>query len=413
MTEQKLDANIIRRSFFNTSIADIYRAIDGGSLVGAYTLLFCSLDALANMDSSESSNKEDCCDTCGQKKSDVALVCTECTKPRPASDAGKIFRNWCDKWIKKEAGQKNCRAQFLYELRCALVHAHGMGKNMKRTYGYQLQHDMPSNHWKQMPVPKRLAEHDLQPGYVLNLESFLAEYVCAAWKFFEAMETTWADQQATVSQRLLNLVGLFALDEKNRIVMLGHPPATFAEMHPALGPLDTADRLSVDMLQHQIHEIFRQKPGMCKCNSVYKYMAEEHDRKERLQKFDFDKLGELGRELNDLIDEYADERITESDFRKKLKDIAKPADNRLVGFPDTEYRLLNIDRDFRNSLKTLAFESKSEPVETVAVSTEDYFTDYIKALDDMMREAVSLNVMHEWQQTDILRGMGVQTYTSP
>jgi hypothetical protein len=412
MSEQKLDASIIRRSFFNTSIADIYRAIDGGSLVGAYTLLLCSLDALANIASSEADEGADACGTCGQKRTDKVSICSECDKPRAASDAGKVFRTWCEKWLKEEAGQKNCRPQFLYELRCALVHAHGAGKNMTRVFGYQLQHDMPSNHWKPMHIPKKLAELDLQPGYILNLESLLAEYVFAAWKFFQAMEATWAEQQAVIRQRLLSLVGLFAMDEKNRVVLLGQPPATFAQMHAALGVLDKPDEISIGMIQHQIHEIFQQRQGMCKCNSVYKYLAEEHDRTERLKKFDFEKLGELGKQLHDIIEGYEGEQLDESDFRKKLKEIAKPADSRLVGFPDTEYPIVNMDRDFRSTLKELAFDSKKDPIEDVVDGVDDYLLDYIKALDDMMREAVSLNIIHEWTESDILRGMGVRTYTS-
>jgi len=409
MTDQKIDAGLVRRSFFNTSIADIYRAIDGGSVVGAYTLLFCSLDALANVASAEADDSgTNHCQACGQRTDIPMQSCGECSQPRPPSDAGKIFRGWCERWIKKEQNQKNCRSQFLYELRCALVHAHGMGKNMKSVYGYQLQHDLPTNHWKQIPVPAKLAEYNLRPGYVLNLESLLAEYVLGAWKFFVSLESTWDHDRQAIKQRLLSLVGLLSLDEKNRVRLIQQPPQTYGQMHSALAIFDNQEEPSVEEIRFQIHEMYRKRPGTCKCESVYKYFVEEHDRKERLTAFDFDKLGNIGKQLHELIDQYADEKVAEKDFRLRMKEIAKPADAILTNFPDTELPLLKVNRNFRASLKDLAFQSKAQSVDDLAIAVQRYLMDFITALSNMLHEAQSLNIITDWTQDDLLRAMGVQ-----
>jgi hypothetical protein len=40
------DPALIKRNFFNGAIADIYRALDGNSVVGAFILTFCLIDQL-------------------------------------------------------------------------------------------------------------------------------------------------------------------------------------------------------------------------------------------------------------------------------------------------------------------------------------------------------------------------------
>jgi hypothetical protein len=408
----ELTAQLIKRSFFNTSIADIYRAIDGNCLTGAYTLLFCSMDALAIIEADEDKPGEDeTCQACKQTLNQTPRVCDDCNQIIPSSQAGKIFRNWCKKWIVKSVGQNDCDEQFLYELRCGLVHAHGLGSSLRHRVGFHLSHDMPQDHWHPLPISNDAEAKGLKPGFVLNLESFLAEYAVAAWNFFADIETKWGERQEILIPKLLSLVNLIGTTPDGNFVTITEPPSRFADMHPALMPFDAQLSPTVSEVQYQIHEIMaRQK--LCKCDTVFKYQSERIRMVERLNKFDFEKLAEFGSSIHNLmIETEKAESVDRKEFHKTLKSFANSASTILNGFPaDTGPRLSKAP-DYIAEIKQITFGNHDHTVEQVLNQLDPWYWSFVDDLCDMMREACSLGVISGHMESDYSRALGLKTTT--
>lgn len=90
------DFSIIERYLFSTAIADIYRAIRGGCLMGAFTLSMCAIDAMAYL-----------------------------RDALPSSNPGPNFKTWVADWMVPL--NKDCRPAVTWALRCGLVHTYGYG----------------------------------------------------------------------------------------------------------------------------------------------------------------------------------------------------------------------------------------------------------------------------------------------
>ena len=98
-----MDTNfsMVKRCFFDTAIADIFRAIRGGSLMGAFTQSMCAIDAMAYL-----------------------------RNALPEKGSRLNFVKWAEDWIVPL--NNNCRPDVLYALRCGLVHTYGYANAMKK-----------------------------------------------------------------------------------------------------------------------------------------------------------------------------------------------------------------------------------------------------------------------------------------
>lgn len=106
---------ILKKRFFATSVADVLRAIDGCSLIGAMTLSVCNIDYLAYLRPVAKTNDEN-------------------------------YKRFVDDFLTSNHPKYN--PKWIYAFRCALVHTYGNAKAFKdaKLGGYLMHHLNPSFH---------------------------------------------------------------------------------------------------------------------------------------------------------------------------------------------------------------------------------------------------------------------------
>lgn len=221
------DFSILKLCFFDTAIADIYRAIRGGSLIGAFTQSMCAIDAMAYL-----------CD---------AL---------PGEGTRANFERWVQDWIVPLNG--NCRPDVLYALRCGLVHTYGYADAMNRcgVRGFSYTHNHPERHWAQ-PRPD---------VYILNLDSHVAEVTVAAYTFFDKLKVNCAADSARArsvidrAQKLIYVKSYIQVqvDPAGQVLILPviRTQDRFAKMDAALASLDDQSQPQVDTIVDAIRKIY-------------------------------------------------------------------------------------------------------------------------------------------------------------
>ena len=221
------DLKEVKLRFFGMAIADILRSMRGRSLMGAFTLTMCAIDALAYLRG--------------------AL---------PSKRNRENFENWVTDWMVPL--NSRCRPDVLYALRCGLVHTYGYAEAMQRCglVGFEYVHDRPAEHWDQ---PMR--------GYWrLNLDSLVAELCVAAFRFFDGVsrqaeqDPAFAEALKGRAQRLLTVQvsQIVPLEPPGRQAILRSQPVfyRFGEMDSALAPLDQVNEPSVAEIGAQIRSIY-------------------------------------------------------------------------------------------------------------------------------------------------------------
>lgn len=227
---QKIDSreyfDILKKCFFDTAIADIYRAIRGGSLIGAFTLSMCSVDAMAYLSDAlpDKGNREN-------------------------------FEKWIQDWVTPL--NSKCRPEVLYAVRCGLVHTYGYAERMKviGIQGFSLTHNHPAQHWTQ-PKPDVV---------VLNLDSLVAEITIAAYNFFEQLQEkeTYLNRIQSIAERAGKLIYVrsyvpvnIAPDGTIIVQQMINTQSCFAKMDTALAPLDNVIKPQVKTIEDEIRKIF-------------------------------------------------------------------------------------------------------------------------------------------------------------
>lgn len=140
---------IAKKMFFRTSVTDILKAIRGESLMGAFTLSVCVIDAMAHL-----RNK--------------------------LPGKNKIADNF-EEWVKDYIipNSAKCKSDILYALRCGLVHTYGFSDALGKcgVRDIEFVHDKPERHWEQPSAN----------SYVLNLDSLVAEVIVGSFNAFDAL----------------------------------------------------------------------------------------------------------------------------------------------------------------------------------------------------------------------------------
>ncbi len=198
---------------FDTIIGDIYRAIRGRSLLGAFTLSMCAIDAMAHLGN--------------------------------ADEQGRIkFEHWAETWMCPL--NNHIEPEVLYAIRCGLVHTHGVSERMKKIReksGMNFTHNNPDQHWKRVN----------NCHYTLNLESHVAEVTIAAVHFFrhlaEEADDGYINGILTRAKDLL-YVRLYTPDG-TRIIR----PDYFANIDAAMSLLDQPEP-TVGALVQSIRRIY-------------------------------------------------------------------------------------------------------------------------------------------------------------
>lgn len=208
------------------SIADFFRAIRGGSFIGAFTQSMCSIDAMAYLYNALPSEKN---------------------------------RKNYEKWVKDFIVPLNqdCEPQILYAIRCGLVHTYGYSERMKQVKmkAVQFTHNDPKSHWNQKK-PKE---------YILNLESHLAEVTIGAIKFFHELKSICMSNPIRAKEivkraQLLSFLririyriheGRWEYTEAYRL------KRRFADMDEALSSLDRKRIPKVKTIEKAIQKIYK------------------------------------------------------------------------------------------------------------------------------------------------------------
>ncbi len=222
-----VDFSLLKYHFFNTSITDILRAIRGKSLLGAFTLSMCSIDAMAYL-----------------------------YNDLPNEEIGENFINWVKKWLVPI--NSDCNPDVLYALRCGLVHTYGFAKAMERCglEGFYYVHNQPNKHWKQPHANV----------FVLNLDSHIAELTIAAYSYFDKLREICkfgTERAKTIIERVQRLIYLQSgiavkQNEKGQmqIFALIRIPQRYAEMNSVLKTLDLRRQPHVGEIRKAIQEIY-------------------------------------------------------------------------------------------------------------------------------------------------------------
>lgn len=180
-----------KRNFFNTAIADIYRAIDGKSYTGAFILTFCLIDYLTWIEFGYTKN---------------------------------AFNNWISKRLKPLNVFYEEKEEELYSVRCGLVHSYGPSNQIltKKFAGYELLHCSPGMHLQRVNTDV----------LKICLYTLLTETVYAAHLIFEELKKKITTEQIN------------RLDQQIKILRR-EPPLFFKEMHRALSCFDNPNTISL------------------------------------------------------------------------------------------------------------------------------------------------------------------------
>ncbi len=180
-----------KRNFFNTAVADIYRAIDGGSLIGAFILSFCLIDHMTWIEF-------------GDEKMGF------------------------NKWIKKRLLPLNIfyseKDEELYSVRNGLVHTYGPSREIlkQKFEGYQLLNCSPAMHLQK--VNNNVIK--------ICLYSLLTEIVFAVHSTFEEFKEAVSEDQLDRMSKQIRIFGV-------------EPPPLFQNMHRALAAFDKPGRITL------------------------------------------------------------------------------------------------------------------------------------------------------------------------
>lgn len=264
--------SLLKFSFFDMAIADIYRAIRGGSMMGAFTQSMCVIDAMAHI-----------------------------YNPLPGKTGDLNFKEWVKDFMVPL--NKNCCPKVLYAFRCGLVHVYGYGRAMKsaRVEDFAFIHGRPELHWAR-----------LEPDtYILNLDSHVAEVTVAAYNFFDKLETSCAgdpEQKSSLMDRAQKLVYVkrYIQDGQMPVETVIRTQGRFAKMDPALVSLDDPDQLQVDTIVDAIQRIYRKRAGVhtiSRPRSQIPGQSQEIGAK-------VDKTGVFGTKLAELLNASPEELVT-------------------------------------------------------------------------------------------------------
>lgn len=147
------DTEEIKNSYFGTVLSDILRAIEGGSLMGAFVLSFCSIDYLAQL--------------------------RQRVFPVVGASYGDIYRNHVigSKYLKRSL--KPSIPDYLWAIRCALVHSYGKVDNKKITPHFthnNSQHHLTIKRGRSKKPTVTINLDDLVTDIILDADAFLSEY---------------------------------------------------------------------------------------------------------------------------------------------------------------------------------------------------------------------------------------------
>ncbi len=184
-----MNSSELRKRFFDTAVADVLRAVDGGSLMGANTLALCVIDYLSYL------------------------------RPKNSAEGIKVnYKSIVDEYLKKVDGRYDSAK--IFALRCALVHTYAGADAMTKANvtGYLFKHKDFKFH---------LSGSD---GVLcLNADSFVADVIWTAHLTFEENMSDAAFENRGDSLLVVSVPGAQMISRK------------YSSFHKALGEFDAAN----------------------------------------------------------------------------------------------------------------------------------------------------------------------------
>jgi len=179
----------LKRNFFSTAVADVYRAIDGNSRIGSFILTFCLIDHLAWIEYGDNPGTY-------------------------------------NKWIKKRLVPVNHfykgNDKELYSLRCGLIHNHGPSRWGEDFKPYRLRPCDPAFHMQQLNDEVRF----------VCLYTLVTDVIYAAHIMFEEMKENANVDQIRRLQKQIKILG-------DSLVK------PYKEMHDALSVFDSKETVTL------------------------------------------------------------------------------------------------------------------------------------------------------------------------
>ena len=186
-----------KRNFFNTAIADVFRAIDAKAEIGAFILTFCLIDYLTWLEYGHENKMKE------------------------------YFCKWIQEKLKPYHHSYSFLGDELYSIRCGLIHTYGPSKEIKKQIflGYDLHAGIS---------PYHLDKINSEVLHV-SLYHLLCDSVFAAHNFFEALK---------------QFGDLDKIDRaKQQISINGYkPPEKYLAMHRVLSVFDE-EKVSIQHLK--------------------------------------------------------------------------------------------------------------------------------------------------------------------
>ncbi len=172
----------LKRNFFNTAVADVYRAIDGSSRIGSFILTFCLIEHLAWIE---------------------------------YGDNDRIYNKWIKKRLVPVNPYYKGNDRELYSIRCGLIHNHGPSNWSEDYKPYRLKPCDPALHMQQLNDEVRF----------VCLYTLVTDIVYAAHIMFEEMKENANVDQVNRLKKQIKILGDDLIKPYN-------------EMHEALSVFD-------------------------------------------------------------------------------------------------------------------------------------------------------------------------------
>lgn len=200
-TSTKTEGFLIQHRFYSTVVADILKAIQGGSFGGAFVLSFCCIDYMG-----------------------LAL------NPSKASNTNVDFKNFVATYMTQVNQNYSGYEEHLYAMRCSLVHTYGESVATKKL------NFTPQFRFMTSPFDyHHLTYSNTENKFTVNLSNFVSEIIIAVELFFRNNNNSF-DNLKLWSSKLYYPQGLAEWAERNLILQRGK--LKYQNIHPFLETLD-------------------------------------------------------------------------------------------------------------------------------------------------------------------------------
>jgi hypothetical protein len=215
--------NICKFDFFDTAVADILRAIDGGSLMGSFVLSFCCIDYMG-----------------------MAI------NPNKQKNSSVEFKQFVTDYLGAINPKYQNLSEYIWAVRNSLIHVYGESDaTAKMNIGFVCSHEHPEYHLRLIKDPKE--------QIWLNLPDFVSELVAAIEHFFRSNKTNDALFQTWYSKLLIISGATTAWFDRIDAVNTQRP--THKRSHRCLTVLDEASPPSMERIVTEVRKCINAKLG--------------------------------------------------------------------------------------------------------------------------------------------------------